>query len=67
MEPNATLRHIRGTLVGLREFDEVCQIEEYTDTEELWHIANQLADYVEALDGWLTRGGCLPQPWADNL
>ena len=29
--------------------------------------ANRLAELVDALDGWLARGGFLPSPWAATL
>ena len=30
---------------------------------EGFHIANDMAELVEALDGWLSRGGFLPADW----
>lgn len=50
MDPNETLRIIREL------------IQEQKDNEYIW----ELAEHVNALDGWLSRGGWLPEAWASD-
>ena len=51
MDPNACLNEIRD-LTG-RRYDTLGPDE-----------AARLAELLDALDAWLTRGGCLPTAWA---
>jgi len=66
MDPNEAHRHACHHLNKARlascEFDQ---------RDELEHL-RELADYFEALDEWLTKGGFLPdawrqRPWNDDL
>lgn len=57
MDPNAALAKAREALVRFEE-----AYREQT-TEEII-AAEDLADAFEALDGWLSRGGFLPEGWA---
>jgi len=52
MDPTETLQRIRELLVLI-------------PTTEGWHADNitELTDLVEALDGWMARGGFLPAQW----
>lgn len=70
MDPNATLRNLlknvkeaRGMLAELRQLEE--QGAGYTDNQlfALEDLAEEMADRVEALDGWLRKGGFLPKRW----
>lgn len=58
MDPDATLRLIRviaaPVLDGRRDYDKHEAIEEL----------ERLSELCRALDGWLSRGGCLPKEWA---
>jgi hypothetical protein len=55
MDPNETLRMLRLTIKQMR-----------ADDNELIRKAHadEIAEYVEALDEWLSRGGFLPSAWA---
>ena len=54
MDPNATLEAIRNTIREIRT---------ETDPERKADLADHLANYVEDLDDWLTRGGFAPWAW----
>lgn len=59
MDPDETLETIRrkGALVLRLTEDAV------GDAERLAAVARELAEAVEALDGWLRRGSSLPAEW----
>ena len=56
MDPSATLTEIRELLIngeiGNRYAEESCD------------QARRLAELIEALDGWIIKGGVLPKDWA---
>lgn len=52
MDPNAALAQIRELT------DKASRYGELSDSE-----TNLLVDLVEGLDGWLSKGGSLPEPW----
>lgn len=52
MDPNAALAQIRELT------DKASRYGELSDSE-----TNLLVDLVEGLDGWLSKGGFLPEPW----
>lgn len=54
MDPNEALERIRDL------------VEEAREHWELSEDAQTLLDEIEALDSWLTRGGFLPDEWAQN-
>lgn len=54
MDPNETLRIIRLTTKQMR-------VDEHPDIRK--QHADDLAEHVEALDEWLTKGGFLPSDW----
>lgn len=59
MDPNATLRELRQLAAQI--------ITDYDDVEGNGidqDDANRLAELVEALDDWITKGGFLPGAWA---
>ncbi len=59
MDPNATLAELRR-LIGEYRYrsDMLLRInDEHTDP---------IVERIGALDDWLTKGGCLPDPWNIN-
>ena len=57
MDPDACLSEIRETILALKEAgNRGSVIEAYGHGETL-------AEYVQALDEWLTGGGFLPASW----
>lgn len=57
MDPNETLRMLRLTIKQLR-------VDEDTDVWEAH--ANEICEYFEALDDWLSRGGFPPEEWREG-
>jgi hypothetical protein len=55
MDPNAALENARVAILSLAEPTD--------DDDEAWDMVQQLTDAFEALDGWLTKGGFLPDAW----
>jgi len=55
MDPNETLRLIRLTIKQMR-------VDEDPGVRKAH--ADELAEYVEALDEWLSKGGFLPYEWS---
>jgi hypothetical protein len=55
MDPNQALADILAQLRTMQ----------YTDGDTWDDSARQLAESVEALDGWLTMGGFLPDRWKE--
>lgn len=58
MDPNATLARIR------ERAQEILSIRAAGD--EALAAADELAEHVQAMDEWLSKGGFLPQAWAEN-
>ncbi len=56
MDPQATLNQLRELVTEVRQSDAF-------NLEQLAGLAIDLANNVEALDGWLSRGGFLPSSW----
>jgi alkyl hydroperoxide reductase subunit AhpC len=54
MDPNEALRMFREAM-------HVIHVE--TDTARIGRAVDQALDVMEALDGWLTKGGFLPAAW----
>ena len=54
MDPNATL----ARLLGLATMNEHAQA-----TLEKAAIADEMSELIEALDGWISKGGFLPDRW----
>ena len=50
MDPDACLDEIRSILAE-------------NDSADLWQSADRLAELVDALDDWITKGGWLPDDW----
>lgn len=55
MDPNETLRLLRLTIAQMR-------VDENPDIRKAH--ADEIAEYAEALDDWLSCGGFLPAAWA---
>ncbi|MEY9969283.1 sensor domain CHASE-containing protein [Streptacidiphilus sp. MAP12-16] len=56
MDPNTILRALRQLTARIEEIDN------HPDRD--WSdLAREALEGIEALDGWLTRGGALPGPW----
>lgn len=55
MDPNVSLHALREAIRDALEPDQ------YVDREV---AIEQVADNFEALDGWLSRGGALPDDWS---
>ncbi|MEY9963377.1 sensor domain CHASE-containing protein [Streptacidiphilus sp. MAP12-16] len=57
MDPNTILRALRQLTTRIDEIDN------HPDRD--WaDLAREALEGIEALDGWLARGGALPDPWA---
>ena len=54
MDPDETLRLLRLTIKQMRVD---------TDPAIRKAHADEVAEYAEALDGWITGGGFLPKDW----
>ena len=54
MDPNETLRLLRLTIK---------QMAVDTDPDIRAAHADEIAEYFEALDGWMSTGGFLPKAW----
>lgn len=63
MDPNEALRLMRDYIRRVRDSVQG----EGTDPDVLRIEADQLAEYADALDGWLSRGGFLPAAWAPMI
>ena len=57
MDPTANLNEQRQIAALL------LKIHVFMDPDEAVDLGNRLAKLVEALDGWISRGGFLPKSW----
>lgn len=55
MDPNANLQEQLSIAKAI-----------LADKQEHTFIGVRLAELVEALDGWITRGGFLPESWGNR-
>lgn len=55
MDPNETLRLLRLTVKQMRADEDPAVRKAHAD---------EIAEYVEALDEWLSSGGFLPEAWS---
>lgn len=62
MDPDETLRLIRAYIAQMRVEDGSPLGEPLMFVQH----ARDLADTVEALDGWLSRGGFRPRAWVQD-
>lgn len=57
MDPDETLRIIRLTIAQMRVDDEA-------GVPEFKQHARDLAEHIEALDEWMSKGGFKPKEWS---
>lgn len=57
MDPDKCLNEIRETVLALKEAGNRGNV------IEAYGLGETLADNVQALDEWLTKGGFLPMSW----
>jgi hypothetical protein len=57
MDPNEILARLREALSDYRNSD---------GSESIWTALESVAELFEALDGWLSRGGFLPDAWQQS-
>jgi len=74
MDPNATLKELRSLTAVLHDLEEEYQ-ERQDEAEDDWldeqlallglirDVAARMGELVEALDGWISKGGFLPAAW----
>jgi hypothetical protein len=60
MDPNATLDRIRELVASINKNDGL-------DEDDFQSMASELAEYVEALDEWISKGGFLPTAWQRSI
>jgi hypothetical protein len=61
MDPNQNLkqqRELAAQIIRLRDKD--------APHDQIADVADELAELVQALDGWLSRGGFLPSEWVKS-
>lgn len=58
MDPNETLRRLRG-------LTERVHCGEVMSDDEIENVMEELAELVDALDEWITKGGFLPKAWQE--
>lgn len=58
MDPNAALERILECADMI-----IVQTDEGASGADIHYDANELAEAVQALHGWLSRGGFLPSQW----
>lgn len=69
MDPGETLRMIRvyvhriDALRDAADLHDAATVRRITETETLEDMTYALAEYVTALDEWLSKGGFLPKGW----
>jgi hypothetical protein len=66
MDPDEALKKLREALQKWRskKMEDLMTSPVADDREIPLRVAEQIADNAEALDGWLSRGGFLPEDWA---
>lgn len=57
MDPDTNLAMVRSLIKQVNE------AADRNDYRTLGDLAGDLAEYVEALDGWISQGGFLPKAW----
>lgn len=67
MDPNTVLREIRERQANVKEImpklGSASGLESIRLRTQLGHHLRQIEDLFGNLDGWLTRGGFLPDDW----
>lgn len=57
MDPNQTLKDLRSDIADYNRY------ERDNDKAGMAIMADYIVRYVEALDGWLSKGGFWPSAW----
>lgn len=66
MDPNTNLKEQLELAHEINQISDACQADGTLSDAQMKGIvqrAEALAERVEALDGWLRKGGFLPQAW----
>lgn len=58
MDPDQTLKDLRSDIANYHKY------ERDEDRDGMAIMADYIVQYVEALDGWLSKGGFWPSEWA---
>jgi len=69
MDPNANLKEQLDLVRAINQIRDNCGADgSYTDAQltALAGYAERLAELVEAMDGWIRKGGFLPKEWTRN-
>lgn len=61
MDPNIALMHIRNIVADIRAAEKA-----EAEAEDIADLAHDLADVVDDLDRWISKGGFRPDDWNDN-
>lgn len=61
MDANLALARMRDAIKAVRR--EQDEADEAFSERQLRNVLENLTDYAEALDGWLSTGGFLPSEW----
>ncbi len=59
MDPNANLEELRRLVARIQAAQDRDDGGAALDNHDAW----RMAELVEALDGWLSKGGFLPKAW----
>lgn len=60
MDPDACLEEIRDKVAWINGATASYPM---TDPSMIARVGEELSEYVEALDGWISGGGHLPKAW----
>ena len=63
MDPNETLKNLRSLTKHIIKTQDMIPLS-FMDSTITAEDAVQMAEWFEALDGWLSKGGFLPGRWA---
>lgn len=65
MDPEQAYKELVSLVEEINEIEDEVGEEGYSDEQSgrLQEIAVEQAQYFEALDGWLSKGGFLPAAW----
>lgn len=66
MDPNAALAEIRQILARRSRLENMSPEQWLDDMDDLLDDQLRLLELVEGLDGWLSKGGFLPDAWTNG-
>lgn len=64
MDPDACLNKIRSLKQLINDATECAEQDTSIMNRRVARLADELVQHVEALDGWISRGGFLPKAWS---